>query len=791
MTDHRDLNGVSTSALTQKLTVLSSVARSWKLVALVLGISGLSLLIAPTGDDLISLVHANSDHADEALFALEKQVASGDRTAHTIGALARAKARRGDLDGAIEHLKSWLQDHPKDSNAKRFFDELKKQSQERTNANVGRTSSVDSLVIKPTDEEEVLSMSTAQLNNVLSPKIQASVGDETSPSQATKHQINQAQRALQIGDRIRAHQLTKLAVNSNTNWAENSLDIARLFAQLDEPTLARSVLRQNVKVVNQSVWLIEFARLHITLKQAEEGLETLKTIGQSDRGVGWMQAWSLLATSIGQSTAVIDWLNSNTGLAAKSDYYRDLMYLAMDTKAYPLASLAAQSLQRSSTQVKDLLAVSSVLLESGNAPAALPIMRQLNNQKLISSHQYRQWLEHAWRAGAPVANELHYEMLALIKSRPVSELTQPDLNTLLSLGAYREALPIIERLVEKDPERWLGLFNETAERSGQVSSLIPLWKRLADAPSTPSALRIQIAFRLLEVGEKASAETCFRALAANATIDDPATRQLLYIWGPRPRPHELDWLVMRAVTANQSSKAGWLRLLNERGGATRVIQIVMERYTELSAQGHSIQESLSEVYLDALTATNNRSTLKSYIRDRLNQVQNAAELAVLVRHAVGLSDPLLDRKIIDSARLIEISDLKLEKILGFIAYRLRDLKAAELWLVKVNTSEHAEYESHRRLGEIYQSKGNTTAARTSFETALNFLEKNSISSPNSAQRRATILSRLGRTKEARDEYLWLLQMRPQDDEIRAELSALLVSQGDIKSAQSILGQDPQ
>jgi cellulose synthase operon protein C len=339
---------------------------------------------------------------------------------------------------------------------------------------------------------------------------------------------------------------------------------------------------------------------------------------------------------------------------------------------------------------------------------------------------------------------------------------------------------VLEGLAEADPQRWLGAFTEAAERSEKRAQLEALWKRLGDAPSTPATLRSQIAFRLLEAGDKTSAERVFRSLAASAGPDDPVTRQLLFVWGPRPLPAQLDWLESRAKVASATNKAIWLRLLAERGGSARVLHLwqTSERVDD--------DEAVAAAYLDAVAALGDRATMRTLLKERLARTRSPTELVRLAQHASTLADAILHRQLIEAAIAAGSTDFTLQHTLGLLAYREHDWVTAERWLNSYHLARAGNYETHRLVGETRLQRRDPTGARRSFEKALELLEQSSQRDYAELVTRAALLQRLGRADDARAQYENLLARRPSDDDLRADFASMLMSQGDSKSAQAIL-----
>jgi cellulose synthase operon protein C len=353
---------------------------------------------------------------------------------------------------------------------------------------------------------------------------------------------------------------------------------------------------------------------------------------------------------------------------------------------------------------------------------------------------------------------------------------------LLRLGAQQEALPFLENLAESDPQRWLGAFSEAAQLSGQRDRLSALWKRLAGAQTSSSELRFQLAFRLLESGDKPSAERIFRGLAQDAGPGEPFTRQLLFVWGPRPNPEQLDWLELRANASVGVTKGAWLRHLLERGGAARVVRVA-RKADRLGDDG-----SVALAYLDAAEVSGDRPLVLSVLQERSIQTSMPTELVLLARYAARLGDDQIQRQIISAAISSGGEEPELQKSLGVICYRMKDWQAAEQALIAFHLQMQGDQDTHRMLGELRERRRDLSGAQQAYVTALQILERSGAETPSKLVTRASLLHRLGRSESARMEYEKLLAQRPNDDNIRADYASMLMTQGDARFADTVLSE---
>ena len=623
---------------------------------------------------------------------------------------------------------------------------------------------------------------------------------------ASQDPILAAQLALHLNKRAWALHWANLAAAKADKAAlalapAQQLQLARLFEQMAEPGKALASLRKVSGAGLLVVPLEEFARLHISLANEREGLTLLNSLAPSARPAQWQGAWALLATANGRESEVLRWLRTDTGIAETAALDRDVMNLAMNRKLYELALAAGERLVKVSAyagattavNTQDLASYAAVLLAAGRAPQALTQLRKLRLHTTVDPATYRMALEMAWRSDPLAADELRRDTLARLTSRTLpspspSPSPEADVALLQLMGAHLELLSALEPWVLSQPDRWLGAYTESAQRAGQREALMSIWRRLAGEEHVASSLRTQIAFRLLESGDKVAAERTFRALAGASAPEDAVTRQLLYVWGPRPTAWQLDWLETRARAASGDTLASWLRLLVDRGGYQRVIKLVSQAGLAPEADN----DGVLEVYFDAIQAGSAKTALAGALRDNAGRVRSAFLLARMGQLAAGSGDFVLQRQLLRQAVEVRPSVWPWHKTLGLLAYRAKDPLEAARELTAYNDATGGDADSLQALGEVQLTQGNRTGAQISFKAALASLEAKSRSTEltHSEQvTRAGLLTQLGLTALARLAYDALLTQSPQDDDVRADYVSMLLTSGDLVHAKTLLAKN--
>src|SRR6185436_14800649 len=95
------------------------------------------------------------------------------------------------------------------------------------------------------------------------------------------------------------------------------------------------------------------------------------------------------------------------------------------------------------------------------------------------------------------------------------------------------------------------------------------WQSRASLASVTTEEKRGIAFRSLEAGEKSVAEKILQELARNEPPEGPDVAQLLFVWGPRPKSDQLNWIEARARAASEPERQGWMEHLVNLGAARR------------------------------------------------------------------------------------------------------------------------------------------------------------------------------------------------------------------------------
>jgi cellulose synthase operon protein C len=161
--------------------------------------------------------------------------------------------------------------------------------------------------------------------------------------------------------------------------------------------------------------------------------------------------------------------------------------------------------------------------------------------------------------------ELNAYLALAARTAKTAKVRDDFLYELLKSGASREALPLLAERARSDGAKWFFAYDEALKKYGTRADRLAALNAFAAQPTTPRELRGQLAFQILELGDKASAEPLFRSLAAGSGPKSPEVRQLLFLWGPRPPADARAWLKQRAADAPDADRAAWAAILANAG----------------------------------------------------------------------------------------------------------------------------------------------------------------------------------------------------------------------------------
>lgn len=381
-------------------------------------------------------------------------------------------------------------------------------------------------------------------------------------------------------------------------------------------------------------------------------------------------------------------------------------------------------------------------------------------------------------------DELLEVMPAAIRRAPDRKSAEQRLYILIDVGGPGPALPFLERAAAEWGGDWSGAYEDALDKLGRRDQLLALLKQRAGDVNRSKSERRDVAFRLLDLRERAAAEATFRDLAQSEPPEGENTQQLLYLWGPRPGPAALDWLVQRARTAAPAQQTGWLTLLRDRGGDARLRQLLTADETALLDDPARLGLLLELLPANRLEPEGTDWILRAGQRSSGSAPKTEALLDLAEAQGLTRARDTLSRQLL----LLAPESREARRRRAQIAFQAGRRTEAQQLYAGLLAEGPGDWESHFNYGELLQGRQQRREARIHFETSLGIIERQRRPNPAAQRTRAWLLARLDRKNEALAAIDSLLKARPGDADLRLDLAGLALELGAPDRAGQILNQ---
>lgn len=358
------------------------------------------------------------------------------------------------------------------------------------------------------------------------------------------------------------------------------------------------------------------------------------------------------------------------------------------------------------------------------------------------------------------ASDLKDYLLLAARSAKTQKVRDDFLFELIKQGGGREALPLLAGRARTEGAKWFFAYDEALAKYGTKPERLDALSAFADQPATPRALRSQIAFQILELGDKPRAESLFRALAEDAGPNAPEVRQLAFLWGPRPNADAKAWLRSRAVKAPAADRPAWAQLLINAGDA-RTAETIL-----IGAPDAQSVAALAGIYAE----TKNANALRTLIESALPAANtNAAKALAEAADALSLS--------LEASRAYERAGLPGQA--GRAAFFAGDMVRALTLLERAKPAGENSFYRAETLTALRRGR----EAAVHYRAALATLG----ASPDARKMRVVALARLKDHKGAELELAAQADDPSDAGDARDAYTSTLLDQGDTQRAAKQLG----
>ncbi len=505
-----------------------------------------------------------------------------------------------------------------------------------------------------------------------------------------------------------------------------------------------------------------------------KAFELAKTAIAEREGAAFQNAWFPLAAVFENAEVIKPYLVEGASFEDKT--YRDGYYLAMDEKNYANATLIAEYLYSKKENDENRNFVSQSYLRAGNYEQALPLLRATKDATKNGEGDYLFVLTKLSKTNPIYGAELRKYGVSILASNADGKRKQMIIGALIEGGQQSAIMPYIKGMAMDNPREWAYLYAGYLLKTQGQPAVTEFWQQVVARHKGDVELRRQVAYNLLENGEKTVAIDMFMGICddVKAKPSDDLVQQLLYLWSPIYPENALVWLNNKAaVAADTNDKRAWLVHMANGTSDDGLLELAKRQPALLEIS------SVENRYITALAKIDDAS-LSNYLQQKTAATQDIAQLLSYADTAqsYGLRDEA--RNAYDAAlKISPANPLVLGKAGVFAASEANYVQSSEL----LNNYFKAELPSLPNTIEAYRPhfyhaenlrRENDNNAKKYYAQVVEAAKSAPMADTELQSLGALSLARLGKKKQAIAAFEKLIATKPNDRQLRADYSAMLV-----------------
>lgn len=426
----------------------------------------------------------------------------------------------------------------------------------------------------------------------------------------------------------------------------------------------------------------------------------------------------------------------------------------------------ARQLERQDLDAKAREQAMFALLEVGGSVEALGEIARLARDDATDQWFYA-YIETSKKAGRKA--ELQQFLATELKRADLSkQRREARMYAFLELAGPEAALPELKRFAEAYGGDWANVYDEALGKLGRNQERRQFLIARAARPNASATERKEIAYRLIEMGDRDSAIGIFRTLAERAPPADPVVGELVYLWRENKQGRAAsEWLAARAAAAPASERPAWARQLLDGEDPVRAL-------AALGPMSPTESEEAAAIRIDALTVLKRTDEAGRVIAARAEVENDVGRLRKLAKQGLEADSKAALALVYGKIARQVPSDPEAARWLGLQDFASGRSGLARRHLAQVVETPFADQEVNSAYGEILLQAGDREAARFHFRRALQQLEATREQSIATRVARAQLLNRLGETNQALALMAALVGERPADPGLRADYANLLM-----------------
>ncbi|MGE0754429.1 MAG: tetratricopeptide repeat protein [Alphaproteobacteria bacterium] len=603
------------------------------------------------------------------------------------------------------------------------------------------------------------------------------------------HPVLSAMLALQRRDRSADIQLAKL--EDMDIGTSSVIQIARTCAIVNRKDCAVSFLNKlphSEDATNADI--AAAAEIYLELRAWDEASELLAR-AQDRQSPALTAARLKLAAATGDVATIDNWLNKDSK-DANPRLMADMFFLALNNGQHDMATLIAERFHAQENSTLSRTALSQAYIKTGQYEQAVNLLRDSASRTNDDEANYLFALAKLSASNPAYRDELAQYAASQLRSDMPRKQKMALVYALITAKQVEPAMPYIRELALSEGGSWASLYAETLDKQGRHAESREFWVSYASQSSTPHKDRLAAAYTLLGNGYKADAEKIFSRMAQGATADSQEVRGLVYLWGSRPAPEQVEWVASRMRASSGEERAKWAKLLAditsdetilwlaERTPDNLASEALVQRYTEALARSGQLEAEHAKI--ETLARKEGRTDLLHYYAKATQGAgyyqQSGQAYDTLFELGKGTTPMMREAAIVgynqsDYSSSIEYLHRYLEVA---PEERVHDPKAYEAYFIYAELLRREKL--HEEMVPYYQASLDALAGTPHDND------------PEILSRKAQSLIWSGQTKAGVQAFETAMQRYPNNDILRADYANTLIEMKEYAAARELLEQPP-
>jgi lipopolysaccharide biosynthesis regulator YciM len=426
----------------------------------------------------------------------------------------------------------------------------------------------------------------------------------------------------------------------------------------------------------------------------------------------------------------------------------------------------ARQLERSDLNAKAREQALFALMDVGGSVEALGEIARLAREDATDQWFYA-YVEATKKAGKKA--DLQQFLSAELKRVDLpKQRREARMYAFLELAGPEASLQELKRFADAYGGDWANVYDEALGKLGRAQERRQFLIARASRPNADPTERKEIAYRLIEMGDRDTAIGIFKTLADRAPPSDPIVGELVYLWRENNQARAAaDWLAARAAAAAAAERPLWARQLLDVEEPARAL-------AALGAASPAEPEEAAAIRIEALTALKRTQEAGRIIAARAAVENDIGRLRKLARQGLDADSKVALATVYGKIARQIPNDPEASRWLGLQDFASGRSGLARRHLAQVVETPLADHEVNSAYGEILLQANERDAARFHFRRALEQLEASRDRSVATRVARAQLLNRLGDTNQALALMAALVGERPSDPGLRADYANLLM-----------------